>query len=207
MSGGGWFKEAHLAYGFPFSTQRIPMDILNEQVEIVRRSWGIQRFAFQGTHYRLADPAPGTWAATATTIVAGSRHTDTEGIEAGAPAHRIQPSATRRRQATSGHESRPHWPRRLCALSRRVTAARVSSEIFSAADGAPPHRRHRRNGRALADHERGVEGGDLGGERSYARFRLEPGRLRGGFVRDDSGEPQLPTSFCNLYEAWPDTDS
>ena len=50
--GTGWFEAEHRAYGFPFPPQRERMDMLEEQVEIVRRSWG-DRFSLAGTHYAI----------------------------------------------------------------------------------------------------------------------------------------------------------
>jgi hypothetical protein len=47
-------------------------------------------------------------------------------------------------------------------------------EVLAAGEGDPFHHHvdgvADRHGRALADHERGVEGGDLGGERSVRPF-------------------------------------
>jgi F420-dependent oxidoreductase-like protein len=51
----GWFEEEHLAYGFDFGAPRARMDMLEEQVEIIKRSWGAGPFSFSGEHYRLAD--------------------------------------------------------------------------------------------------------------------------------------------------------
>ena len=50
--GAGWFEAEHRAYGFPFPSRRMRM--LEEQVEIVRRSWGEDRFSFRGEHYEIA---------------------------------------------------------------------------------------------------------------------------------------------------------
>ncbi len=53
--GTGWFEAEHQAYGFPFPSQRERMDVLEEQVEIIRRSWGTERFSFRGSHYEIVD--------------------------------------------------------------------------------------------------------------------------------------------------------
>ncbi len=52
--GTGWFEAEHRAYGFPFPSQRERMDVLEEQVEIVCRSWG-ERFSLTGAHYAIDD--------------------------------------------------------------------------------------------------------------------------------------------------------
>ena len=52
--GTGWFEAEHQAYGFPFPSQRERMDTLEEQVEIIRRSWSHQRFSVTRPHYAIA---------------------------------------------------------------------------------------------------------------------------------------------------------
>ena len=58
--GAGWHEGEHRSFGFPFETTRARFDRLAEQVEIVHRSWGEDRFDFDGRFYRLeqADPRP-----------------------------------------------------------------------------------------------------------------------------------------------------
>jgi F420-dependent oxidoreductase-like protein len=58
--GAGWNEGEHRAHGFPFDTTRDRFDRLEEQFEIVRRSWQNEPFDFQGRFYRLehADPRP-----------------------------------------------------------------------------------------------------------------------------------------------------
>ena len=53
--GAGWFEEEHVAYGFPFHTGRVRMDVLEEQLEIITRSWGDEPFSFAGQHYEVTD--------------------------------------------------------------------------------------------------------------------------------------------------------
>ena len=58
--GGGWHEPEHTAFGFPFPPPPIRMEMLAEQLEIVRRSWAPGPFDFHGRHYRLdaCDPRP-----------------------------------------------------------------------------------------------------------------------------------------------------
>jgi F420-dependent oxidoreductase-like protein len=58
--GAAWNEREHTAHGFPFPSVRERFDHLEEQLEIVRRSWDSEAFDFDGTHYRLerADPRP-----------------------------------------------------------------------------------------------------------------------------------------------------
>jgi F420-dependent oxidoreductase-like protein len=58
--GAGWHEGEHRAHGFPFDTVKDRFDRLEEQFEIVRRSWGDEPFDFDGRFYRLehADPRP-----------------------------------------------------------------------------------------------------------------------------------------------------
>jgi len=51
----GWFEEEHLAYGFDFGSPRARMDLLEEQIEIIKRSWAAGPFSFRGEHYRIAN--------------------------------------------------------------------------------------------------------------------------------------------------------
>ena len=51
--GAGWWEPEHELYGFPFPPTRIRMELLAEQLEIVRREWDEGEFTFHGDHYRL----------------------------------------------------------------------------------------------------------------------------------------------------------
>jgi F420-dependent oxidoreductase-like protein len=53
--GTGWLEAEHVAYGFPFPSLATRMEMLAEQLEIVRRSWEDGAFSFEGRHYRVAD--------------------------------------------------------------------------------------------------------------------------------------------------------
>jgi len=58
--GAGWHEGEHRSFGFPFETTRDRFDRLEEQIEIVHRSWHEEPFSFDGRFYRLedADPQP-----------------------------------------------------------------------------------------------------------------------------------------------------
>ena len=58
--GAGWNEGEHRSHGFPFDTTGDRFDRLEEQFEIVRRSWDADPFDFDGRFYRLehADPQP-----------------------------------------------------------------------------------------------------------------------------------------------------
>jgi F420-dependent oxidoreductase-like protein len=51
--GAGWNEREHAAYGFPFPDLGERYDRLEEQVEIVHRSWTEDEVTFAGEHYRL----------------------------------------------------------------------------------------------------------------------------------------------------------
>jgi F420-dependent oxidoreductase-like protein len=53
--GTGWFEEEHTAYGFPFPPRHARLEMLEEQLEIVRRTWARGPFSFQGRHYTLTE--------------------------------------------------------------------------------------------------------------------------------------------------------
>jgi F420-dependent oxidoreductase-like protein len=53
--GAGWLQREHEAYGFPFPSMRERMDGLEEQLEIITRSWGEGAFTFEGEHFTLRD--------------------------------------------------------------------------------------------------------------------------------------------------------
>ena len=60
--GAGWNEREHVAFGFPFAPLRERIDVLAEQLAIVRGNWSADRFSFAGSHYRLegldAQPKP-----------------------------------------------------------------------------------------------------------------------------------------------------
>jgi F420-dependent oxidoreductase-like protein len=51
--GAGWHEHEHAAYGFPFAGLRERMDVLEEQLQIVRGHWGEDPFSLSGSHYNL----------------------------------------------------------------------------------------------------------------------------------------------------------
>jgi F420-dependent oxidoreductase-like protein len=51
--GAGWLEAEHRAYGFPFHDTRTRMDVLEEQLQIIRGQWGDGPFSFDGEHYTL----------------------------------------------------------------------------------------------------------------------------------------------------------
>jgi F420-dependent oxidoreductase-like protein len=51
--GAGWYEAEHEAFGFPFPPLGERMELLAEQLEIVRRQWDEDEPSFAGTHYRL----------------------------------------------------------------------------------------------------------------------------------------------------------
>jgi len=51
--GAGWLEEEHLRYGFPFLSTRERFDVLEEQLEVVTRTWAEGPFSFAGAHYAL----------------------------------------------------------------------------------------------------------------------------------------------------------
>jgi F420-dependent oxidoreductase-like protein len=53
--GAGWLESEHRAYGFPFHDTRTRMDVLEEQLQVIRGEWGDGPFSFDGEHYRLED--------------------------------------------------------------------------------------------------------------------------------------------------------
>lgn len=56
--GAGWFEAEHTAYGIPFPDTRERFDRLEETLAVVTGLWRTpegEDFAFEGTHYRLAD--------------------------------------------------------------------------------------------------------------------------------------------------------
>jgi alkanesulfonate monooxygenase SsuD/methylene tetrahydromethanopterin reductase-like flavin-dependent oxidoreductase (luciferase family) len=55
--GTGWLETEHASYGFPFLTTGERFELLEEQIEIVRRSWEEDGFEFKGEHYELSGNA------------------------------------------------------------------------------------------------------------------------------------------------------
>jgi alkanesulfonate monooxygenase SsuD/methylene tetrahydromethanopterin reductase-like flavin-dependent oxidoreductase (luciferase family) len=55
--GTGWLEAEHHAYGFPFPPMGERFELLEEQIEIVRRQWEEDELDFDGDHYKLAGNA------------------------------------------------------------------------------------------------------------------------------------------------------
>jgi len=53
--GAGWHEREHDAYGFPFPPTGERMEMLEEQLEIVVRTWSEDAVTFEGRHYALHD--------------------------------------------------------------------------------------------------------------------------------------------------------
>lgn len=54
--GAGWHEREHAAYGFPFASTKVRMDVLEEQLQIVLGNWSSDGpYSFSGEHYRLED--------------------------------------------------------------------------------------------------------------------------------------------------------
>ena len=51
--GTGWLEAEHAAYGFPFPPMGERFELLEEQIEIVRRQWDEGPLEFTGRHYTL----------------------------------------------------------------------------------------------------------------------------------------------------------
>ncbi len=51
--GAGWLTLEHRAYGFPYPAPDVRVSMLEEQVEIVHRSWKEDEVTFDGRHYRV----------------------------------------------------------------------------------------------------------------------------------------------------------
>jgi len=58
--GAGWHEPEHTKLGFPFPPTRERIDALEDQLEIVTRSWEDGPFSFESAHFRMieADPRP-----------------------------------------------------------------------------------------------------------------------------------------------------
>jgi alkanesulfonate monooxygenase SsuD/methylene tetrahydromethanopterin reductase-like flavin-dependent oxidoreductase (luciferase family) len=55
--GTGWLETEHNTYGFPFLTTDERFELLEEQIEIVRRQWEEDEIDFKGKHYELTGNA------------------------------------------------------------------------------------------------------------------------------------------------------
>jgi alkanesulfonate monooxygenase SsuD/methylene tetrahydromethanopterin reductase-like flavin-dependent oxidoreductase (luciferase family) len=55
--GTGWLEAEHAAYGFPFPPMGERFELLEEQIEIVRRQWDEGALEFRGKHYELSGNA------------------------------------------------------------------------------------------------------------------------------------------------------
>jgi F420-dependent oxidoreductase-like protein len=53
--GSGWYEREHIAHGFPFLDGKRRFELFAEQVEVVVRSWGSERFDHDGHAYQLRD--------------------------------------------------------------------------------------------------------------------------------------------------------
>jgi F420-dependent oxidoreductase-like protein len=53
--GTGWLEAEHETYGFPFPPLHERMERLEEQLQIISREWGDERFTFDSAHYRIDD--------------------------------------------------------------------------------------------------------------------------------------------------------
>ena len=53
--GAGWHEREHAAHGFPFPALGERMDILEEQLQVVRGNWSPGPFSFRGEHYAVEE--------------------------------------------------------------------------------------------------------------------------------------------------------
>jgi F420-dependent oxidoreductase-like protein len=51
--GAGWYELEHNAFGFPFRSLGERMELMEEQLAIVRGEWDDEEFSFAGRHYTL----------------------------------------------------------------------------------------------------------------------------------------------------------
>jgi alkanesulfonate monooxygenase SsuD/methylene tetrahydromethanopterin reductase-like flavin-dependent oxidoreductase (luciferase family) len=56
--GAGWNEAEHREHGFPFPPIKDRLELLAEQLDIVRRSWAGERFDFVGENYELLGALP-----------------------------------------------------------------------------------------------------------------------------------------------------
>jgi F420-dependent oxidoreductase-like protein len=52
--GAGWNEREHEAYGFEFPALGVRLEMLEEQLAVVRGAWGDGAMSFEGKHYRLS---------------------------------------------------------------------------------------------------------------------------------------------------------
>ncbi|MGH2907986.1 MAG: LLM class flavin-dependent oxidoreductase [Solirubrobacteraceae bacterium] len=55
--GAGWHEREHAAHGFPFPALKVRMDMLEEQLQVVRGNWSPGPFSFAGEHYAVQELA------------------------------------------------------------------------------------------------------------------------------------------------------
>ena len=53
--GAGWYEAEHVAYGFDLPALKTRMDILEEQLAVVRGHWEAGPFSLDGDHYTVSD--------------------------------------------------------------------------------------------------------------------------------------------------------
>jgi F420-dependent oxidoreductase-like protein len=53
--GAGWHEREHEAYGFPFASTGVRIDVLEEQLQILMGTWSDGPFSFSGQHYTMRD--------------------------------------------------------------------------------------------------------------------------------------------------------
>jgi F420-dependent oxidoreductase-like protein len=53
--GTGWSEPEHTAYGFPFPPLGERMEVLEEQLQVVRGQWAGGTFSFEGRHYAVEE--------------------------------------------------------------------------------------------------------------------------------------------------------
>src|SRR5205085_4334914 len=51
--GAGWHEPEHIAFGFPFPPAATRLALLEQQIEIMRRTWEPGPFDLRGRHHRL----------------------------------------------------------------------------------------------------------------------------------------------------------
>ncbi len=71
--GAGWNEREHAAYGFAFPPVGVRFEMLEEQAEIVHRSWTEDTVTFAGAHYRLdaVHPVPKPLQSRPTLLIGG----------------------------------------------------------------------------------------------------------------------------------------
>lgn len=56
--GAGWHEREHDAHGFDFPSTRTRIEMLDEQLQILRLAWASEPFDFKGSHYRIKESGP-----------------------------------------------------------------------------------------------------------------------------------------------------